>query len=57
MSRVKEVKPQTSAKAWPVAFSSLKHTFNLELLWKPIDMHSDGREFLYPVSFTIVVPI
>jgi hypothetical protein len=57
MMRAKQDKPQTGAEARSVAYSFPERTFNTELRYQPVEMHSDGREFLDPVSFTIVVPV
>ena len=34
-----------------------ERTFNTELLKRPVGMPSDGREFVDPVAFAIVVTV
>jgi len=57
MMRAKLEKPQTDAEARSMAYSSTKHAFSTELLRQPVELQSGGREFLDPVTFTIVVPV
>ena len=40
-----------------MAYSSPERTFNTKLLKQHVELHSDRREFLDPISLTIVVPI
>ena len=40
-----------------MAHSSPERTFNTKLLKQHVELHSDRREFLDPISLTIVVPI